>query len=148
MKALSLFSVLFSLIFFTACEGPHLGGKVKKEYYTGGKVSSEFIMTDSSGQNGKLKKYGYEGHLTSSVNIQNGVKNGSETMYDSRGRVISKTPYINGRIHGAKKDFYPNGDTLGIIPYRHGMKEGTAFSYNKDGSVHRKVEFKNNKMVN
>jgi len=148
MKALSLFLVLFSLLFFTACEGPGLGGKVEKTYFTGGKVKSEFIMTDSTGQNGQFKKYGYEGHLTSVVNIQNGVKNGMEVMYDSRGRIISKTPYVNGRKHGTKKDFYPNGDVMGTIPYQYGMKEGIAFSYNIDGSVHRKVRFQNNRMVN
>ena len=148
MKALSLFLVLFSLIFFTACEGPGLGGKVEKTYFTGGKVKSEFIMTDSTGRNGQLKKYGYEGHLTSVVNIQNSVKNGMEVMYDSRGRVISKTPYVNGRKHGTKEDFYPNGDVLGTIPYQYGMKEGTAFSYNKDGTVHKKVIFQKDRLIN
>ncbi len=148
MKALSLFLVLFSLIFFTACEGPSLGGKVKKEYYTGGKVRSEFIMTDSTEQNGQLKRYGYEGHLTSIVNIQNGVKNGAEIWYDGRGRIIREVPYVNGRIHGTKKDFYPNGDVLGAIPYKYGMKDGIAYSYNRDGSVHRKVKFQNDRMIN
>ncbi len=148
MKALSLFLLLFSLIFFTACEGPSMGGKVEKTYFTGGKVKSEFIMTDSTGQNGQLKKYGYEGHVTSTVNIQNGVKNGMEIMYDSRGRTISKIPYINGRKHGIKKDFYPNGDIMGTIPYKHGMKEGTAFAYNKDGTLYRKVVFRKDRLSN
>jgi antitoxin component YwqK of YwqJK toxin-antitoxin module len=148
MKALSLFLILFSLVFFTACEGPGLGGKIEKTYFTGGKVKSEFIMTDSTGQNGQLKKYGYEGHLTSVVNIQNGVKNGMEVMYDSRGRVISKTPYVNGRKHGTKKDFYPNGDIMGTIPYQYGMKEGTAFAYNKDGTVYKKVIFQRDRLSN
>lgn len=148
MKALSFFLLLFSLIFFTACEGPSLGGKVEKKYFTGGKIKSEFIMTDSSGQNGQLKKYGYAGHLTSVVQIQNGVKNGMEIMYDSKARVISKTPYVNGRIHGTKKDFYPNGETMGAIPYQYGMKDGTAFAYNKDGTVYRKVIFRKDRMLN
>jgi len=35
MKKLSLSLTIFSLIFFTGCEGPSLsGGKVQKEYYT------------------------------------------------------------------------------------------------------------------
>ncbi len=148
MKALSLFLVLFSLIFFTACEEPSLGSKVKKEYYTGGKVRSEFIMTDSTKQNGQLKKYGYEGHLTSTVQMKNGVKNGTETWYDKRGRIIRTVPYNNGRIHGTIKEFYPNGEVLASIPYQSGMKNGQAFSYNKDGSAHRKVIFKNGRMIN
>ena len=149
MKALSLFFVLFSLLFFTACEGPSLGGgKVKKEYFTGGKIQSEFIMTDSTEQNGQLKKYGYEGHLTSVVNIRDGVKDGMEIWYDTKGRVIRNVPYINGRIHGTLKEFYPNGDTLATMSYQNGMKNGQAFSYNKDGSVHRKVIFQNGRMIN
>ncbi len=148
MKVLSLFPILFSLFFFTGCEGPSLGGKVEKTYFTGGKIQSEFIMSDSTGHNGQMKKYGYEGHVTSVVTIQNGVKNGMELMYDSRGRTISKIPYVNGRIHGTKKDFYPNGEVMGAIPYRYGMKEGTAYSYNRDGTIHRKVKFRRDKMVN
>ncbi|MEA3434164.1 MAG: hypothetical protein U9R13_06240 [Campylobacterota bacterium] len=148
MKALSLFFILFSLLFFTACEGPSLGGKVKKEYFTGGKIKSEFIMTDSTEQNGQLKKYGYEGHLTSVVNIRNGVKTGMEVMYDSQGRVIRKIPYDSGRIHGSMKDFYPNGDTMATIPYQYGTRNGTAYSYYADGRVARKVKFRNGKMIN
>lgn len=149
MKALSLFFVLFSLIFFTACEGPSLGGgKVKKEYFTGGKLKSEFIMTDSTEQNGQLKKYGYEGHLTSVVDIRDGVRDGMEVWYDTKGRIIRNVPYVNGRIHGTLKEFYANGDVLATIPYQSGIKTGEAFSYNKDGSVHRKVIFKNGRMIN
>ncbi len=148
MKILSLFLLLFSLIFFTACEGPSLGGKTKKEYFTGGKVKSEFIMTDSTGQAGQLKKYGYDGHLTSVVNIENGVKNSMEVWYDNMGRIIREVPYVGGRIHGLQKEFYPNGDIMVTINYNYGIREGNAFSYNKDGSIHKKVVFRSGKISN
>jgi len=148
MKALSLFFLLFSLIFFTACEGPSLGGKVEKTYFTGGMLKSEFIMSDSTKKNGVFKKYGYEGHLTSSVPIQNGVKNGKEIMYDSYGRIIRTIPYDNGRIHGNMTDFYPNGDVMATIPYQYGTRNGNAYSYYADGKVAKKVKFKNGKMIN
>ena len=148
MKISSFFLVLFSLLFFTACEGPSLGKKVEKEYYTGGKVRSEFIMTDSAGQHGELKKYGYDGHVTSVVNISNGVKDGMEIWYDSKHRVIRNIPYVNGKIHGTLKELYPNGDVMATVPYQSGMRNGQAFSYNKDGSVYRKVLFKNGRMTN
>ena len=147
MKVSSLFLVLFSLLFFTACEGPGLGGKVKKEYFTGGQVKSEFIMTDSTQQNGQLKKYGYEGHLTSVVNIRNGVKTGVEVMYDSQGRVIRKIPYDSGRIHGLLRDLYPNGDTMATIPYQYGIRSGTAYAYYADGRLAKKVKFNRLKML-
>ena len=148
MKALSLFPLLFSLIFFTGCEGPGLGGKVEKTYFTGGKVKSEFIMSDSTKKNGQLKKYGYEGHLTSVVNIQNGVKSGKEVMYDAHGRIIREIPYDQGRIHGELTDFYPNGDVMATIPYQYGIRNGNAFSYYADGRIAKKVRFKNGKMIN
>ena len=148
MKTLSLFSMIFSLLFFTACEGPSLGGKVKKTYFPNGQINTEFIMTDSSGKNGQLKKYGYEGHLTSIVNIRNGVKDGMEIMYDSQGRKIRETPYVNGKKHGTRRDLYPNGDTLATIPYQNNMRNGAAFVYYQDGRVQRRVMFKNDKMVN
>lgn len=148
MKKISLSLLLVSLLAFTGCEGPSLGGDtVQKEYYTGGKVRSEFIMTDDTKKNGTLKKYGYEGHLTSVVKIGNGVKNGMETWYDKKGRIIRKVPYINGRIHGTMKEFYKNGDVLATIPHQKGIRNGQAFTYNKDGSVHKKVTFRNNKIV-
>jgi len=150
MKTVSLFLILFSLIFFTACEGPNVGGKgkVKKEYFTGGKIRSEFFMTDSTGQNGLLKKYGYEGHLTSTVNITNGVRNGMETWYDNKGRVIMKVPYVNGRKHGIQKGFYPNGDVMIYYNYKSGLKHGPAYAYRKDGSLHKSVIYRNDRLSN
>jgi len=99
MKKLSFFLSIFVLFFFSACSSPRVpeplksipnpiptavpnlfGNNVKKEYFTGGKLRSEFIMSDKSGQNGLLKKYGYNGKLTSTITIRNGVKNGAETL--------------------------------------------------------------------
>ena len=77
MKKLSLFLSIFVLLFLSACQEPGLSGKtVKKEYYTGGKLRSEFIMNDDSGQNGLRKEYGYDGHVISTVHIRNGVPHG------------------------------------------------------------------------
>ncbi len=128
MKALSLFFLLFSLLFFTACSGPSLGGKVKNEYYTGGKLRSSFSMTDSTGQNGVLKKYGYEGYLTSTVTIKNGVKSGIETWYDNKGRIIMKVPYANGEKQGLQKAYYPNGDVMISTTYQSNAKHGPAIA--------------------
>ncbi len=148
MKALSIFFLFLYLIFFTGCEGPSLGKKVEKTYFTGGMLKSEFIMSDASKKNGQLKKYGYEGHLTSVVTIQNGVKNGQEVLYDSHDRIIRTIPYDNGRIHGNMQDYYPNGDVMATIPYQYGQRNGEAYSYYADGRIAKKVKFKNGKMIN
>ncbi len=146
MKILSLFLVLLPLLFFTACDGPSLGKKVKKEYFTGGKIRSEFFMSDSTGQNGILKKYGYDGHLTSTVNMRNGVKDGTEIWYNNKGGVLMHIPYVNGRKHGIQKTFYPNGDTMIYYTYKNGLKDGEAKAYRIDGSIHKQAVYKYDKL--
>ena len=151
MKKLSLLLlatfVLFSL---SACDSSSLTpkGPVKKKYYTGGGLQSEFIPSDKTGHNGVLKQYGYNGKMTSKVTMQNGVKNGLETWYDPNNRAIRQVPFENGRKHGIMKELYPNGQTMAAIPFQNGMRQGTARLYNKDGSVFRTVEFRNGKMLN
>jgi antitoxin component YwqK of YwqJK toxin-antitoxin module len=150
MKKLSIFLFVSILFALNGCSNqPGIGNKtVKKEYYTGGDLRSEFIMDDNTGKNGLLKEYRYNGILASTVQIRNGVNDGMKLVYDNNGLVIRKIPYINGEIHGTVQDLYPNGDILATIPYKNGMRNGQAFSYNTDGSVHRSVTFKNDKIVN
>ena len=109
---LTLFISLLLLLGLTGCDTPSFGKKVEKKYYTGGQIMSEFEWTDSTGQNGIRRTFGFEGHQTSSVHITNGVPNGIMSIYDAKGRVIKQTPYINGKIHGIEKAFYPNGDRM------------------------------------
>ena len=147
-KKLSLLLFLFTILFFTGCDTPNpFGGKVEKEYFTGGQISSTYTWSDENGKNGILRKFGYDGHMTSSVHIKNGVKDGIETLYDSYGRVIKQIPYMNGRIHGIEKAFYPNGSRMITYTYQYGMKNGYAFAYNPDGTVNKKAKFKNDKLV-
>lgn len=150
MKKLSI--LLFISILFTlnGCKNEASPGNktVKKEYYTGGDLRSEFIMDDASGKNGLRKEYRYNGILASTVRIRNGVNDGMKLIYDNNGLIIRRIPYVNGEIHGTVQDLYPNGDILATIPYKNGMRNGQAFSYSTDGSVYRSVTFKNNKIVN
>jgi len=137
------------LLFLSACNTPNFSGKtVKKEYFTGGQIRSEFIMDDESGQNGLLKKYGYSGHVISASQIRNGVPHGTEIGYDEQGRVLWKKPYKNGKIDGIYKEYYQNGDVMASHTYENGVKNGLAQTYSKDGSIHRRVIFRNNKIVN
>ena len=149
MKIKNLFilsTLIFSLI---SCDSPSLfGKKVKKDYFTGGKVRSEFIMDDETEQNGVFKTYGYEGELVSVVVIHNGVKDGVETGYDKKKRVIWKTPYVNGKEHGVAKAFYPNGEVMVSYTYKNGFKEGYAYTYYKDRRIDRKVLYRRNKIIN
>lgn len=149
MKKLSLFLSAFVLLFLSACTSPSLSGKtVQKEYFTGGKIRSEFIMDDDSGQNGIMKKYGYDGQVTSTVHIRNGVPNGIETGYDDKGRVLWEYNYINGKQDGIQKSYYPNGDIMVSYTYKNGVKDGPAQTYDKDGSVYRRVIYKNGRIAN
>ena len=149
MKQLSLLLAVFVLLSLTACDGPNLSGKeVKKEYFTGGGLRSEYIMDDKSGQNGLLKKYGYNGHLTSTVRIHNGVKNGVETGFDENGRALWKLNYVNGRQEGIQSAYYPNGDLMVTYTYKNGIKHGLAQTYRRDGSIDKKVTYRNDKISN
>jgi antitoxin component YwqK of YwqJK toxin-antitoxin module len=120
---------------------------VKKEYYTGGMLRSEFLMYDKSGMNGLRKLYGYKGTLTSKVEIQNGVKHGKETIYDDEGRVRLVKPYIKGRIDGVATVYYENALPMMTITYVKGVKHGPAIKYNRDGSVFEKKVFTHGRMT-
>ena len=149
MKKLSLLLLALLLLAFTGCSSPSLmGKKVKKEYFTGGQVRKEFIMDDDTEQNGLLKKYGYNGNVTSTVNIRNGVKDGIETGFDEKGRVIWKLTYINGKQEGQQYAYYPNGDVMLSFSYLSDQKHGEAMTYNRDGSINKKVMYKNGKIIN
>jgi antitoxin component YwqK of YwqJK toxin-antitoxin module len=143
LQRILITSVLFLFIGCTSSED-----LIKREYFTGGKVRSEFIMSDKTGQHGTLKKYGYDGKITSIATIKNGVKNGDEIWYDKHGRPIQRIPYLNGHIHGQRTVFYKNGDILATEPYVSGIKEGEAFTYNKDGSIAKSVLFSRGKIIN
>jgi len=178
MKKTSFFLSIFVLLFISACSKtnvpkpltsipnplPHadisnipnplpsipsiFGGNVKKEYFTGGKLRSEFIMSDKSGQNGLLKKYGYDGKLTSTVPIHKGVKHGIETLFDSHGRILKRTPYVNGRKEGTLEAYYPNGNVMAQITYVNNIRQGKAVKYNRDGSINQQVVFKDGYLAN
>jgi len=152
MKKLTFFLTFFLLLLLTACSTPDFsspfGKKVKKEYFTGGGLRSEFILSDDSGNTGLLKKYGYDGKLTSSAQMKNGVKHGVETYYDSHGRVLRKTIYNRNRRHGIAIVFYPNGDPLAKITFVNGVKHGRATKFNKDGTINQQVMFKNGRQIN
>jgi len=149
MKPLFLFVSLVVVLLLSGCDTPSLSGeKVKKEYFTGGQLRSEFIMDDDTGQNGILKKYGYDGHLTSTARIQNGVQDGLETGYDSEGRVLWRQYYLNGKQQGVQKAYYPNGDLMVTYTYKNGIKDGVAQTYHKNGIVAKRVIYRNNRIVN
>ncbi len=149
MKKLSLFLSIFILLFLSACQGPGLSGEtVQKEYYTGGQIRSEFILSDKTGQNGLRKEYGYDGHVISTSNIRNGVPHGITKGYDDKGRILSQVNYINGKKEGMYEAYYPNGDVMVSYTYENGIKEGPAQTYNRDGSVNRRVIYSNDKIVN
>lgn len=153
MKVLSfVVAISLSLFVLSGCSltEPSLyeGYKVKKEYFTGGQIRSVFIMTDDSEQNGVLKKYGYDGSVTSMGYIKNGVNDGEEKWYDKKGRKILLVHYMNGKKHGLEEGYYPNGDVMMSTTYENGVKNGEALTFNKDGSINKQIMFKDNRVVN
>jgi hypothetical protein len=82
----AFFITVFALVLNNCSSPSFFGGKVQREYFTGGKIRSEFVMSDDTGKNGLLKKYGYDGRITSAAEIRDGMKNGIETWYDKEYR--------------------------------------------------------------
>lgn len=141
--------LIFTSLSFTACEGPNLSSdkKIKKTYFTGGQIKSEFIMDDETGQNGLLKKYGHSENLTSSTIIRNGVPNGEQIGYDKEGRMLWKLQHVNGNQDGIQEAYYPNGSVMLSYTYVNGIKHGVAKKYRLDGALIKKVTYKNGKIV-
>jgi len=149
MRLYFLGFLIFISLVFTACEGPKISSdkEVSKTYFTGGQIQSEFIMDDKTGQNGLLKKYGYNGKLMSKATIRNGVIDGEEIGYDEKGRMLWKYNYINGNKDGIQEAYYPNGTVMLSYTYVNGIKNGPAASYRKDGTLVKKVQYKNGRIV-
>lgn len=153
MKHFSLILLAAFITIFSGCggDGPSttssFGKNVKKEYYTGGMIRSEFIMDDNTEMNGIRKEYGYDGKLTSMATIRNGVKEGTEKWYDPDNRVILTVPYVDGRKDGTQTAYYPNGQPMITIPFVKGMKHGTAVAYKKDGSVYQTIKYQNDQRM-
>ena len=121
--------------------------KVKNEYYTGGKIRSKLVMSDNSGESGLLYKYGYEGQVTSTINLKNGIKNGLETLFNDKGRVMKRTPYVNGRKDGIVEVYYPDGKVLAQITYVNDKRHGRASKYNHDGTTNEEVEYNHGRVM-
>lgn len=155
MKKLSLLFSFLLILFFNGCSNTATGvspqkgvKKVKKEYYTGGMLRSEFLMYDDTGMNGVRKHYGYEGKLTSIAEIRNGVKHGIEKWYDKEGRTIQTVPYDNGRKEGVQTAYYPNGTPMITTTFKKDIRHGPTVIYKRDGSIHEKIIYRNSKAVN
>lgn len=123
------------------------GPKVKKEYYTGGKIRSKFVMDRNSRESGLLYRYGYEGKITSTVHLKHGLKNGLETLFNTEGKILKRTPYVNGKKDGIVEVYYPNGKVLAQISYKNDIREGRASKYNQDGSINEEVEFRHGRLI-
>ena len=147
-KKLAVILSLFAFLFLTACTSPSFGKKVEKKYYTGGQLMSEFAWSDSTGKNGTLRLYGFDGKQVSSVNMTNSVKNGIESHFDGEGRVIRQIPYVNGNINGIDKIFYANGDKKITFTYKDGVRDGYAYSYYADGRVCKRAVYRRGRLVN
>ncbi len=145
------FVIVISAIWLSGCTGSSglltPDKKVKKEYFTGGKLRSELIMSDETEQNGVLKEYGYEGELLKVTTIKNGQKNGDEIWYDKSGRVLQKIPYTQGQVNGVLEAYYKDGKKMFAITFANGVRQGSATKYNKEGTKIDEAWYENDKLM-
>lgn len=156
MRFLYVVLAAISIVLFTGCTSSGASTSVPstsnskdvvREYFTGGKLMSEFFITDQSTQSGILKRYGYDGKLTSTAEIKYGRKHGIETMYDPGGGILQKTPYVNDVINGEQIAYYENGSPMLSIQYVNGIKHGPYKTYKRDGSLYKEAIFNDGKIV-
>ena len=117
------------------------GAKVKKEYYTGGKIRSKLVLDHNTEDSGLLYRYGYDGKVISTVPIKHGIKNGRETLFDTKGMIMKSTPYINGDKNGVVEIYYPDGKVMAQIAYVNNKRHGRASKYNHDGSLNKEIRY-------
>ena len=120
---------------------------VKTTKFNNGKVSSEFLSTSKDGRSGTLRKYGFNGKVTSNTTMVNGAKHGYETLYDPNGNVLKKTPYVNGFKQGTEHVYYTGGQIMVSTPYQGNKAHGKAIAYNPNGTVNKTATFNNGKRI-
>ena len=80
----------------------------KKEYYSNGKVSKEYILENGQPK-GIYKTYSEKGFLVAEQNLVDGVQQGIQKTFFESGQIESETNYEKGVPQGMKKEYYQNG---------------------------------------
>ena len=96
-------------------------------------------------KHGVEKKYDASGNLIAEINYTNGVKNGEAIGSFPSGEVAFRKVYKNGKVEGKLNCYFPTGDIAAQFNYENGKKEGIGEVF---GAQARKIEFKNNEIVN
>ena len=136
-----------------------------KFYYENGKISSEGYMREGKpdgywktySPNGKIKSEGnrknYEldslwkfydgnGKITAEINYLNSKKDGMKITWDAEGYIVSEENLTADLKQGMTITYYPAEDSTQTkgkikmkIPFDKGKENGTAYEYDKDGSI-------------
>lgn len=136
-----------------------------KFFYENGKVSSEGMMREGKpdgywktySPNGKIKSegnrknyeldslwkfYNADGILLTEINYKSGKKEGIKKRWDTDGYILYEEYFSGDLKSGNSFSYYPPDDTTEIkgkiktkTPFEKGKENGTAFEYDKNGTI-------------
>lgn len=80
-------------------------------------------------RHGAWSLFSTQGHLTSLLHYDRGIKHGLEERYLPSGAVCERGDYVNGEMHGEWLAWHDNGQLRQRITYRHGVLDGPFQAY-------------------
>lgn len=122
------------------------GSKKSLNYYTNGKMDSNYIAWHPNGKihvegkydNGKktgLWKYYYtDGKLYETENYVDGLLNGTDIQYDEQGAIDNERFYKDGEIEGSLKYYGDNKQLAIVFYYKAGVLKGYSYE-DKSGKL-------------
>ena len=126
--------MLFLLVLFLmGCEK----AKTTYEYYSDGKISSEYIQT---GNETVTKRYTEDGHIWQ-VRVENQEKIISDEYFHKNGKLAATFPHENGKINGMVKEFYDDGALFAVTQYNYDRIIGSQKIFHKSGSLFCKIDY-------
>ncbi|MBQ3438097.1 MAG: toxin-antitoxin system YwqK family antitoxin [Fusobacterium sp.] len=82
-----------------------------------------------------------DGQIDHYESYKDGLLDGESAWFSKDGRKLLSEKYSKGKLHGEQNSFYDNGKLKSTVKYINGRVNGVA-SYNKDGKVLHKSDFK------
>lgn len=95
-------------------------------------------------KSGIEQKFDSSGNVIAEINYDKGIKEGTATGYFPSGEVAFRKTYKNGKVEGSLSCYFPTGEVAAKFTYKNGKKEGIGEVF---GAQQRKIEFKNNEIV-
>lgn len=148
MKKFVLFFLFLSLVFSAVGQKDINPNGYNKFYYPNGAISSEGYLRDGK-PDGYWKTYYPGGQLKSEGNRRNFQLDSLWIFYAENGDTLKKINYSQGERNGYYFAYQVSNDTLeNTLLYKElyvsDKRQGTSYYYYPNGSLHKKINYKDN----